>query len=150
MDKSILKEYGMMKVELEDIRKRAERLEHQLESYREQYHVSDSVSGGCGGKKHFKVDGFPYPEYNNRRTILMQRKVRMQQLQKILEEKISDVESYIEGVENSRMRSILRMRYIDSMTWRQIARKFGEGYSSDAIRMEHDRFMGTRDRRRGQ
>lgn len=47
---------------------------------------------------------------------------------------------YIESVEDSQMRMILSLRYVNGLTWEQIAFSIG-GSTADSIRMSHDRFL---------
>ncbi|GHV33167.1 hypothetical protein FACS18949_06390 [Clostridia bacterium] len=47
---------------------------------------------------------------------------------------------YINAVEDSQMRIILSLRYINGLTWQQIAVSIG-GNTDDSIRKAHDRFL---------
>ena len=49
--------------------------------------------------------------------------------------------SYIESVSNSQMRMILSLRYVNGLSWKQIADNIGVGNTADAIRKKHDRFL---------
>ena len=48
---------------------------------------------------------------------------------------------YIESVPDSQMRMILSLRYINGLSWRQIAFSIGGGNTEDGVRMAHDRFL---------
>lgn len=48
---------------------------------------------------------------------------------------------YIETVEDSQMRMILALRYINGLSWRQIAFSIGGGNTEDGVRKAHDRFL---------
>ena len=51
-----------------------------------------------------------------------------------MNEILQEVEDYIRSVEDSSVRRMLMYRYIDKLTWRQVARKMGDGYTEDAVR----------------
>jgi len=48
---------------------------------------------------------------------------------------------YIQSVEESQMRLILSLRYINGLSWRQIAFSIGGSTTEDSIRMLHNRFL---------
>lgn len=51
---------------------------------------------------------------------------------------------FIRGVEDSRMRQILTLRYRNGMTWQRIAMEIGGGNTEDSVRKMHDRFLAAR------
>ncbi len=53
-------------------------------------------------------------------------------LQQEKKDKEAAVEQYINSVEDSRMRSILTYRYIDGLSWQQVANKIGGGNTEDS------------------
>ena len=48
---------------------------------------------------------------------------------------------YISSVEDSQMRQILTLRYLNGATWRRIAMEIGGGNTEDSVRMAHTRFL---------
>ena len=48
---------------------------------------------------------------------------------------------YIQSVENSQMRMILTLRYINGLTWQQIAKTMGTAGDGSTERKKHDRFL---------
>lgn len=48
---------------------------------------------------------------------------------------------YIESVPDSQVRIILALRYINGMSWLQIANSIGGDNTSDGVRMIHNRFL---------
>lgn len=48
---------------------------------------------------------------------------------------------YISTVEDSQMRQILTLRYIECLTWNQVADAIGGGNTEDSVRMAHNRFL---------
>ncbi|MEA4973953.1 MAG: RNA polymerase subunit sigma-24 [Candidatus Metalachnospira sp.] len=51
---------------------------------------------------------------------------------------------YIETVEDSQMRMILSLRYINGLIWQQIAMSIGGGNTADSVRKAHDRFLAKK------
>lgn len=48
---------------------------------------------------------------------------------------------YITSVSDIQMRIILSLRYVNGLTWQQIADNIGGGNTADGIRKKHDRFL---------
>ena len=141
MKKNILEQYEDMKREYQDTELRIIQIKEDLSRYTKDYQVHDSVKGGMGGTQNFGITGFPDPEYHHKKTLLMCREKRMITLKDKLENTLNDVEDYIDHVENSRKRLILRYKYIDGLSWKSIAKKLGAGNNADSIRMEVKRFF---------
>lgn len=81
-----------------------------------------------GFKKVVHLDGFNQELYERRLKKLSE-----------LEAKIHKVESWIESIEDDRLRFVIRSRYTEDRTWRWIARKLGN-VSEEYVRIViHDR-----------
>ena len=150
MDKNVLIEYADMKMEIKDLRRRIEEKQNRIDKL----HItvmSDTVTMGKKGRKSLgtvRVTGIPdgiitriEMALEKNRKLLELREVELLELQ-------NDVEEYIESVLKSEMRTILRMYYIDDMTWNQVAMQMNylrpsnkEKYTADACRMKHNRFF---------
>lgn len=48
---------------------------------------------------------------------------------------------YIAGVDDSLMRQILSLRYIDGLSWSKVAMSIGGGNTEDSVRKAHNRFL---------
>lgn len=48
---------------------------------------------------------------------------------------------YIKDIPDAQMRMILSLRYVNGLTWQQVADSIGEGNTADAIRKKHDKFL---------
>lgn len=48
---------------------------------------------------------------------------------------------YITSVPDAQMRTILSLRYVNGLSWQQIASSIGGGNTADGIRKKHDRFL---------
>ena len=108
---------------------------------KEQISVIDSVTGGNGGIQHYKIEGYPYPEYSRKRTLLMTRDNQLQVYEIKLLEITNEVERFIEKIENSAIRRMISYRFLDNMTWFQVAQRMGKRYTADGCRMTINRFL---------
>lgn len=130
MDREILKKYDALKDEQKDVRKRAEELEREMNRLLATV-VSDTVMGtredGTYGP--IKIKGIPFPEYDRKKEILQQRLDRYADIDRELAGMVNDIEIFISQVPDPRIRTILRLKYIDARTWREIGRKYGKGAS---------------------
>lgn len=83
-----------------------------------------------GFKKVVHLDGFNQELYERRLKKLSE-----------LEAKIRKAESWIESIEDDRLRFVIRSRYTEDKTWRWIAKKLAN-VSEDYVRiMIHDKFF---------
>lgn len=57
-----------------------------------------------------------------------------------MEEEYEELTAWIDGIEDSFVRSIMRMRYFEGLEWSQIAHRIG-GNTPDSVRMTHNRFL---------
>ena len=54
---------------------------------------------------------------------------------------LKSLNRYIASVEDSQMRQILTLRYINHMTWQQVASAMGNYNTADNLRMQHNKFL---------
>jgi DNA repair exonuclease SbcCD ATPase subunit len=141
MDRNILNEYEDMKREYNDLKARIRKAEAELDRHEVKYRVTDRTTGGMGGVQHFDIRGITYEDYTQKKTELLRRKLRLEHLRDELGGKLEEVEQYIDSIEDSRKRLILRYKYVDGLSWRQTARKLGTGCTEDSVRMEIARFL---------
>ena len=136
MDKRILVQYADLQQEVIEIREKVEKLEQQIDKIESEGAVIDKVMGGEGGLQPFKVEGFPYPEYSRKKTLLYARKATLSELELELLEILNEVESFI-----SNIRRIVSLRVIDGLSWNKVALKMGGGNTEDSVRKAFDRFV---------
>jgi len=101
----------------------------------ENRNVSDIVTGSNNEFPYqimsFKVEGLAHTD--KLREVLIERKVKCEQL------KIK-IEEFISNIPDSRTRRIFQYRYIDGLTWQQVSRRIG-GYEESYPRKIHDRYL---------
>lgn len=69
--KEALEQYCDTQQEIKDIKSRIETLERQIAVMEKQgYTQQDSVTGGEGGNRHYKIEGYPYPDTQERQRFL--------------------------------------------------------------------------------
>ena len=141
ISKEILIQYSDLQEEVKEVRERIDKTEKQIAKIEDDGNVVDSVCGGSGGTQHFKIEGFPYPEYSRKKTLLYARKATLASLEMELLETLNQVEEFIASIEDSRMRRIINFRFIDKLSWLQVANRLDSNSTADGVRMEFNRFM---------
>lgn len=148
MEKHILEQYTDMREEERDLVRRIQSIDAKLLNMEmEGYIVADSVTCGKKGKKPLgtrMIKGFPFPEYERKRELLKTYKLQLQLSDAKLLDMLNQVEEYLEGIKDSRIRRIMRYRYIDDLSWVQVAHRMGGQHTADGCRNAHDRFLGMR------
>lgn len=141
MNKDILIQYCDLQQEISELQERKVKLEKQLKSFMDGGTVTDMVTGGAGGIQHFKIEGFPIVAYDRARNALQKNIQRIENKYTELLELQNKTEEYIESIGDSRMRRIVRMRFIDKMTWNQVASRIGGNNTEDSIKKAFYRFI---------
>lgn len=141
VSKEILTQYNDLLEEAKEVRERISQTEKQIAKIEEAGNVIDTVSGGSGGIQHFKIEGFPYPEYSRKKSLLYARKSILANLELELLETLNQVEKFIASVEDSRMRRIITLRVIDNLSWNSVADRIGGGNTEDSVKKSFYRFM---------
>ena len=141
ISKEILIQYSDLQEEVKEVRERIERTERQIEKIKEEGNVIDTVSGGSGNTQHFKIEGFPYPEYSRKKTLLYARKATLASLEMELLGTLNQVEEFIASVDDSRMRRIITLRFIENLSWNKVADRIGGGNTEDSVKKAFYRFM---------
>lgn len=139
--KQILIQYSDLQKEILDVQKKISDLEKYIDKIEEEGSVVDTVTGGNGGIQHFKIEGFPFPEYSKKKTLLLTRKSMLIQLQDELLEQTNEVEKFISEIDDSRMRRIINYRFIERLSWNRIADMMGGGNTEDSVKKAYQRFM---------
>ena len=140
VSKEILIQYSDLQQECKEVREKIEKLEKQIDKIESEGSVVDKVRGGEGGLQSFKIEGFPYPEYSRKKTLLYARKATLSELEMELLETLNDVEIFIASIKDSHIRRIVNLRVIDGLSWNEVARKIG-GNTEDSVKKAFYRFM---------
>lgn len=153
--KEILIQYSDLQEETKETRNKIENLETAISKTEKRIAqieagetVKDKVRGGLGGQQSFKIEGVPLKEYNQKKSDLMVKKLLLNQRKSTLEilefdllQKTNEVEEFITTLEDSRMRRIINLRFIEGLSWNKVADRIGGGNTEDSIRMAFNRFI---------
>lgn len=141
VSKEILVQYADLRQEVMELREKILKLENQIEKIEQEGTVIDKVMGGDGGIQPFKIEGFPYPEYSRKKTLLYARKATLSELEMELLETLNDVEIFISSITDSHMRRIVNLRVIEGLSWNKVADRMGGSNNEDSVRKAFDRFI---------
>ena len=144
MDKSVLIQYISLKAEIADLEERIQKLRKEIGRMESKdYQVSDSVKGtrkdGTYGS--IRITGYPYQLCQQKRWQLKRREDNLTKFQAELLELTNEVDDYINGLEDSRMRRMLRHKYLDGLSWVQVAHRMGKKYTADNCRVTVSNFL---------
>lgn len=139
--KELLAQYDDLLHEREEIKEKILKLEKEIDKIEKDGAVVDKVRGGEGGLQSFKIEGFPYPEYQKKKALLCARKAILIELETKILNNINEIESFILTITDSHIRRIVNLRIINGFTWGKVAEKIGGGNSEDTVRMTFNRFM---------
>ena len=135
MEKEILNQYINLKAEIADLEELIQKTRQeivQMES--REIQVSDSVKGtrkdGTYGS--IRITGYPYRDCERRKTLLSRREKKLEQFNEHLLELTNQADDYINSLDDSRMRRILRYKYFEGMSWVQVARQMGVTCTADS------------------
>ncbi|NFD28808.1 RNA polymerase subunit sigma-24 [Clostridium botulinum] len=134
MNKEELKQLRYIKSEIESIKKQLSDLDYTV--------ATDKVRGSSSYfpyvQRSFTIEGVDYEEYN-RKTIRLRKKLsrRISELMDLMEE----TNEFIEAIEDSLTRQIISLRYINGLTWEDVANSIGGNNTADSVRMLCNRFL---------
>lgn len=138
MDKEILKEYVDACKLVEETEEDIKRLNKKKKSI-VQTNVSGSNPEFPYQQKHFHMEGMQFT-YQDDYQLRMEEKLLEER--KAEAEKIKlKVQQYINTIDSKRMQRIIRFRYVENMSWEEVAKRMGRKSSADSVRMEAERFL---------
>ena len=124
MKKHILEQYTDIRREEQNLIRRIQSLDAQLLNIEMSALVVDTVSLGKRGKRVIgkaRIEGVPVKAYQQRKTELQRLKRKLVEKDAELLKMLNEVEDYIDAIDDSRIRQIMRYRFIDNMTWEEIS-----------------------------
>lgn len=132
--KRLLSQYTDLKAEIKDLEKRIERLS-------EARFESDVVTGSDDEfpylKKHIKIEGYNIQNLDRLkelRELLLKRKNKCEEMK-------LEIEKFISDIPDSRTRRVFQYRYVDGLSWLQIAFKIGKYDESYPRKVIHDKYL---------
>lgn len=153
--KEVLIQYADLQEETKETRIKIEKLENTIKNIETRIRqiengstVIDKVYGGFGGTQGFKIEGVPTKEYEKKKSNLMIKKLLLNQYKSTLEilefdllKKVNEVEEFIASIDDSRMRRIINLRFIEGMSWNKVADHMGGGNTEGSVKVAFQRFM---------
>ena len=128
LTKEQLEQYTSIKEEIKE-------LEAELDKRKSP--VSDIVTGS--------MEDYPYTQHSitiqglSSDTYSLDLKLTYKKIQ--LEQQRAEIENFLDSVQDSKIRRIIRLKYIKGKTWPQIARKMDKHISGDSVRKIVERFL---------
>ena len=138
--KELFEQYAAMRLEHADLRKRISPLQRELRLLQNS-RVADTVTGSREDLTigPIKVVGKPTRQYAEQQKKLAALIARYNTNADILAAKLEEVEHYLDAVEDARLRTMLRLRYVDGYTWTDVGLRVG--LTSSGVRMAIERFF---------
>ena len=134
MDKEQLSQLRYLKTEIEMLKKQIENLDYTI--------ATDSVKGSSPyfpyTERNFKITGVDYQGYENKAERLQRRLDR--RIAELIDV-IDETYEYIENIGDSLIRQIISLRYINGLTWNQVAAHIGGNNTADSVRKMAERYL---------
>lgn len=140
--KNILIQYKSLQDEIKEVRNRIAQTEKQIQKIEKEGTMLDKAPGGMTDIPH-QIDGFSYLEYNRKKALLYARKATLTSLELELMETVNQIEEFIASLDDSRIRRIINLRFIENLSWGKVAARIGGGNTEDSIKKMFYRFMGN-------
>lgn len=141
MNKTVLEQYINLQKEIKEISARIARLEQKLKRINEEGNVRYAVKGGDGGQQTFHIEGFPVAEEDETKYLLRKNIRLLEERKARAAEQVIEVEKYISSIDDSRMRRMVTLRYIDDLPWWKVANRMGRGHTEDSCKKQMERFL---------
>lgn len=135
MDKKELQQLRALRAEIKNLEKRIE-----ANKFSPKHEIADTVKDYRTGKgKPIAIHGYGNKEWQSLQIKYKQKKGEAVR-------RVLLIEMFMDKVEDSEMRQILRYRYEDGLTQEEIGEKMG--YSRQAIQKREERFWNEHERRK--
>lgn len=136
--KDCLLQYCDIKTEVRELEKRISDLEKQNNEY--------SIVQGSSLEPPFCLQEIKisHTDFRKAREIEKQKCILDERYTKLLEMQ-TKVEEEISKLPTSRLRMIFEFRYIDNLSWQQIAWRIGNKATAESVRKEYNRYLEKND-----
>lgn len=139
--KELLKQYNDLQEEIKDLKKRIDKLSD-FKIERDKVTGSDSEFPYI--KRSFTIEGYNIQDIdrlNELKDLLVDRKNKCEEMK-------LEIEKFISSIPDSKTRRVFQYRYINGLSWLQIARRIGKHDESYPRKMIHDKYLeGLKDER---
>lgn len=124
------KQYAVIVQEANDLKRRIDKLRKDLARLESDGTVVDSVCGGEGGKRHYKIEGMPSRDISVTKTRLQCQIMRYHDALSRIDDFKDKVDEAIMNVPDAETRMMLRCYFCDGMNQTQIAKRFNMDQSN--------------------
>ncbi len=132
--KHLLKQYTDLQSEIKDLEKRIKKLEN--------FKVEHDIVTGSNNEfpyqpRSFKIEGYNIQDVdraNELKTLLVERKDKCEDMK-------IEIEKFISTIPDSMTRRVFQYKYIDCLTWRQIAYRIGRHDESYPRKVVHNAYL---------
>lgn len=121
MTKDKLKQYISLKKEISDLENMVKKCEDELAALIEEGCVKDKVYGGLGGTQGFVIEGMPVALYERIRNKQIKKHNVLVNRKEELLDLFLEIEKFIESIEDSKDRVILRKVFLEGKTHEDVA-----------------------------
>lgn len=139
--KKKLAQYIDLQKEVTEINNRIAKVESEIAKIKEEGEVTDIVKGGMGGIQHFTIHGIPTFLFERKEEMLFKLVEKMEKAEKNKLKALAEIEDFVESIDDSHIRRIISFRYIDGLSWNDVAMHMGNGYTDDSVRKAMERYL---------
>jgi len=139
--KNLLKQYSSLIKERNETRTRIERINRQLAKLNAEGNVKDSVKGGLGNLQTFHIEGFPVAKEDRLKYQLSRQKQILEMREADIADLTNELELWLNGIDDSRMRRLITKRLIEDKTWAEVACEMGDKYTEDSCKKQYERYL---------
>lgn len=139
--KKKLAQYIDLQKEVAEINNRIAKVESEIAKIKEEGEVTDIVKGGMGGIQHFTIQGVPTFLFERKEEMLFKLVEKMEKAEKNKLKALAEIEDFVESIDDSHIRRIISFRYIDGLSWNDVAMHMGNGYTDDSVRKAMERYL---------
>ena len=138
--KELFENYAAMRLSHADLKKRISRMQRELKLLKNSQ-VADTVTGSREDLTigPIKVVGKPTKQYTEQSKRLAALIEKYNRKANELTAKLEEVEQYLDTVDDERLCTMLRLRYVDGYTWTDVGMRVG--MTGDGCRMFIERYF---------
>lgn len=141
MEKNILEQYESAKQEIKELSDRIAEMEDLLKRINDRKSINSVVKGGAGGDKIFHINGYSEESAEDLEYLIRKDMRLLNARKENANELVTEVDKFINTLNDSRMRRMLSLKYIYGKTWYQVSQAMGEKYSPDSCKKQVQRFL---------
>lgn len=144
MDRSVFKRYQKLKMEQKRLNDRVETLLSEREAIQSRIVIDGVIASDqeYPYTPHIsKVEGLEsnLDKFENHIINMELRQVR--KMQDMTDRALSEIRQMVDGIDDEYVKSIVTYRFIDGLSWRQVAFRMGGGISESGVKMAYARYF---------